>query len=369
MEGARMKVGIVGMPGSGKTAVFRLLTGGGSGVRQDASIGTARVPDARIDVLSGMFKPRKTTYAQIEVVDLAGGAGVGLGYGGDQPDARARARAMSLLVNHMRTVDALIHVVRVFDSPEGERAKALSDLTSLGDELILADMAVAEARAERLGSSRKRTAEEDHELALMDLLARELGEGRGLRQAELSDEDREALRGYGLLSVKPVVVAANMSEEQYQSGDYPDQAELHAYCEKSRIPLVGLSAGIEAEISELPQDERKAFMDAYGIASTGVEQVSRAVYESLGLVSFFTVGEDEVRAWPIAAGTRAKQAAGKIHSDIEHGFIRAEIVAYDDLLRLGSYAAARAAGVFRLEGRDYIMADGDIVNFRFSPAR
>ncbi len=363
-----MKVGIVGMPGAGKTAVFRLLTGGGPGGRQDASIGMARVPDARIDVLSGMFKPRKTTYAQIEVVDLAGGASVGLARGGDS-DARAKARGISLLINHMRTVDAFIHVVRAFDSPDGEPAKALADAASLGEELILADMAIAEARVERLQSSRKRTPEEDHELELMDLLARELGEGRGLRQMELTAEDQDCLRGYGLLSVKPVVLVANMSEEQYQSGGYPEQAQLRAYCDELHTPLVGLAAGIEADISELPQDERKAFMDAYGIVSTGVEQVSRAVYESLGLVSFFTVGEDEVRAWPIASGTRAKQAAGKIHSDIEHGFIRAEIVSYDGLIRLGSYAAVRTAGAFRLEGRDYIMADGDIVNFRFSPPR
>ncbi len=357
------------MPGAGKTTVFRLLTGGNPSGRQDASIGMAKVPDARIDILTGMFKPRKTTYAQIEVVDLAGGVGLGLARSGADYNGRARARGISLLINHMRTVDALVNVVRTFETAEGEPASPVADAASLNDELILADMAMAEARVERLRSSRKRTADEDHELELMELLAAEFGEGRGLREIELTKDDQDRLRGYGLLSVKPVIVAANMSEEQFQSGGFAEEAQLQGYCDERHIPYVRLCAGIEADISELPPDERVAFMDAYGIASTGVERVSGAVYERLGLVSFFTVGEDEVRAWPITAGTHARHAAGKIHSDIEHGFIRAEIVAYDDLARLGSYAAARAAGAFRLEGREYTMADGDIVNFRFSPPR
>ncbi|HON42877.1 MAG TPA: DUF933 domain-containing protein [Bacillota bacterium] len=364
-----MKVGIVGMPWAGKTTVFRLLTGGNPGGKQDASIGMAKVPDARIDVLSEMFRPRKTTYAQIEVVDLAGGAGLGLGRIAADDNGRARARGISLLVNHMRTVDALIHVVRTFESADGEPARPVADAASLNDELILADMAIAEARVERLRLSRKRTSDEDRELELMELLAAEFVEGRGLREIELAKGDQDLLRGYGLLSVKPVVLAANMSEEQFQSGGFVDEIQLQGYCDERHIPYVRLCASIEADISELPPDERIAFMDAYGIESTGVERVSRAVYECLGLVSFFTVGEDEVRAWPIAVGTNAKHAAGKIHSDIEHGFIRAEIVAYDDLIRLGSYSAARAAGAFRLEGREYTMADGDIVNFRFSPPR
>lgn len=355
------------MPGAGKTTVFRLLTGGNPSGRQDASIGMAKVPDARIDVLSGMFKPRKTTYAQIEVVDLTGGAGPARS--GADYNGRARARGISLLINHMRTVDALVHVVRTFESVDGEPAAALRDAASLNDELILADMAIAEARVERLRSSRKRTADEDHELELMEVLAAEFGEGRGLREIELAVDDRDRLRGYGLLSVKPMIVVANMSEEQFQAGAFADETQLHGYCNERHIPYVRLCASIEADIFELPADERGAFMDAYEISSTGVELVSRAVYESLKLVSFFTVGEDEVRAWPIAAGTHARHAAGKIHSDIEHGFIRAEIVAYDDLIRLGSYAAARAAGAFRLEGREYTMTDGDIVNFRFSPPR
>ena len=364
-----MKVGIVGMPGAGKTTVFRLLTGGNPGGRQDASIGMARVPDARIDVLSEMFKPRKTTYAQIEVVDLAGGVGLGLRRSAADDNGRARARGISLLINHMRTVDALIHVVRTFETADGEPRSPVADAASLNDELILADMAIAEARVERLRSSRRRTADEDRELELMESLAAEFGEGRGLREIELAGDDQNRLRGYGLLSVKPVVLAVNMSEEQFQAGGFAEGAQMQEYCEERRIPYVSLCASIEADISELPPDERTAFMEAYGIVSTGVERVSRAVYDSLGLVSFFTVGEDEVRAWPVVAGINAKHAAGKIHSDIEQGFIRAEIVAYDDLIRLGSYAAARAAGAFRLEGREYTMADGDIVNFRFSPPR
>ena len=358
------------MPGSGKTTLFKLLTGaaGAGGGRQDSAIGIARVPDRRIQVLAGMFKPRKVTYAQIEVVDVAG-MSLGQSNGADDADPRAHSRALTVLTNNMRNCDALLVVVRAFTSPLEGDADPVAAVSSLADDLILADMVVAEGRKERLSAQRRRSADEESELELMTRLCQGLAQGLGIRQLGLSGEELASLRGYGLLSVKPMVVAVNVDEEQYAAGDYPRRAAMEEWCRERGVLLVTLCAKIESEIAELPEEDREVFIKEYGISRTGIEQLSEAVYGSLGLISFLTVGEDEVRAWPIRRGLTARQAAAAIHSDIERGFIRAEIVSYDDLMQVGSYAAARAAGVFRLEGRDYVMRDGDIVNFRFSPAR
>ena len=302
-----MKVGIVGLPRSGKTTLFRLLTGTQASSRQD-SVGMAKVPDQRVDFLTGMFKPKKTIYAQIEVIDLAGA---------DMGD-----KGFAKMINPMRNVDALVNVVRCFDSLEtGESATPVSDASALTDELILADMALAETRVNRLESAKKRTSEEEAELLLMKKLVNEFGEGRSMREISLSEEEKESLRGFGMLSLKPVVIVANMSDEQFSNGEYPDKDKLNLYCKERDIPFVELAAQIEVEISQLPEDERGMFMEEYGIDETGVHKVARAIYSSLGMISFFTVGEDEVRAWPIADGTVAKKAAGKIHTDIEKAFL------------------------------------------------
>ncbi len=349
-----MKVGIIGRPGSGKTTLFRLLTGKGEAARQEASIGMAKVPDKRIDILTEAFKPKKTVYAQVEVLDLAGAASSG-------QDKKALIR----LVNHMRTMDALINVVKGFEEA-GSLPHPYQDATHATDELILADMATADVRVERLAAQKKRTAEEESELELMTRLLGQLGEGKSLRQIELSEEDRARLIGYGLLSVKPMIMCVNLGEEELLSGSYEDMEKVKEHCSSYDMPLVELCAGVEAEMAELDEQDRLQLMQEYGIVESGVDKVAKAVYQSLGLISFFTVGEDEVRAWPVEDGSTAKEAAGKIHSDIEKGFIRAETVAYEDFIADGGMAGARTAGHFRLEGRDYIVRDGDIMNYRFS---
>jgi len=351
-----MKVGIIGKASSGKTTLFRLLTGKADTGRQEAAIGMARVPDARIDALSAMFTPKKTTYAQVEVLDLAGAGSSG-----------ADKKALIRLVNHMRTMDALINVVKAFG--EDAAGSAYADTLHATDELILADMATAEVRVERLTSQKKRTPEEDSELELMSRLGRELGEGKSLRQVELSAEDKERLVGYGLLSVKPMIMCVNLGEEELLKKSYEGAQKVKEHCASYGIPLVELCAGVEAEMAELDDDDKVQLMAGYGIEESGIGKISVAVYEGLGLISFFTVGEDEVRAWPIPRGINAKGAAGKIHSDIEKGFIRAETVGYEDFMRLGGISGARNVGLFRLEGKEYIVKDGDIMNFRFSQSK
>jgi GTP-binding protein YchF len=351
-----MKVGIIGKAGSGKTTLFRLLTGKADSGRQEAAVGMARVPDARIDSLSAMFSPKKTTYAQVEVLDLAGFGAAG-----------ADKKSLIRLVNHMRTMDALVNVVKAFDGAGS--GQPFADASHATDELILADMATAEVRVERLASQKKRNTEEDFELELMSRLSSELSSGKSLRQIELNPDEKERLIGYGLLSVKPMIMCVNLGEDELLAKSFDGADKVREHCAAYGIPLVELCAGVEAEMAELDDADRIQLMDDYGIEESGVGKIARAVYEGLGLISFFTVGEDEVRAWPIPAGINAKGAAGKIHSDIEKGFIRAETVAYGDFMQYGGISGARTAGLFRLEGKEYIVKDGDIMNFRFSQSK
>ena len=346
-----MKVGIVGFPGVGKTTVFNALTGlhasvGGYHEPGKANLGAIKVPDARVDRLSEIFRPQKTTYAEIVFVDVPGGSA-------------ATALEQSTLVQ-MRDVDALVQVIRGFpDALTGAPADPLRELGDFRSELILADLAVVEKRLARIRKEHGKGQE-------MDLLARclaALEAETALRRVDLSAAEERMLAGFGLLSRLPLLVVLNVAEAQAAA---PLPAALQAQAEGDGVPALALCAQIEMEMAALDADDRAAFLADLGLTEPARDRFIQAAYALLDLISFVTTGEDEVRAWPIRRGTPALRAAGKIHSDIERGFIRAEVVAYDDFIRLGSEARCREAGKLRLEGKEYVVADGDIIHFRFN---
>lgn len=358
-----MKIGLVGLSGSGKTTLFELLTEGHSGgaiAKMAANVGMATVPDRRIDFLSQMYHPRKTTYAQIEFTDLPG-----LIPGGQGGHAFLAA---------VRNVDALVLVIRAFADPlvphPADTLDPWRDMELLHTELLFADLEVVEKRIERLENGKKKKPNEEEELELLKECRTILeGEGR-LETLEIDAAracgQRELINGYGFLTQKPLLMLVNLDEAQWRSGQYPAQEKMEAYGREHQLPVVTVCARTEMEIGQLPREERDDFLQDLGITESGIDRLARATYQHLNLISFFTVGEDEVRAWTIHRGTTAKKAAGKIHSDIERGFIRAEIVKYRHLHDLGAMAKVKEKGLFQLEGKEYTMEDGDIVNFRFN---
>jgi len=357
-----MKAGILGLSLAGKSTLFQLLTGAAAaapGGRPEARVGVARVPDPRVFRLAQIFRPKKTTLATVEYADVPG---VAKGEGGALVDLPA-----------LRGVDALVHVVRAFESetaphPEGS-VDPLRDARMLELEFILADLSTVERRLERLEANIKKAtrAEDVQEKAVFLRLKEALEAEKPLRELGLDDAERRRLRGYALLSEKPLLVVANLGEEGVRdAAGFLERSGLAAFATKPRVALCAVSAPIEAEMAELPPEDARAFREDLGLAEPGLDRVIRTSYELLGLVSFLTAGEDECRAWTIARGTRAHAAAGAIHSDIERGFIRAEVVAFDDLLAAGSLAACRERGTLRLEGKDYEVKDGDVINFRFN---
>ncbi|CAB1129786.1 Ribosome-binding ATPase YchF [Candidatus Hydrogenisulfobacillus filiaventi] len=355
-----MDVGLIGLPLSGKTTVFNLLTGSGTevnrygGSKAESHHAMAAIPDRRLDRLAALYHPRKVTPAQLAVVDVPG-------------LMRQEQGGPNRFLNDVRQVDALLHVVRGFSDAAGTPARPYADIEEMELELGLADLDLLEKRRERLRSGRKGPKAQDAaELALIDRLTAALEDNRRLEQLELSEEERRMVAGYRFLTLKPMLWLINLSEDDFRRGDYPQREQVEALAAAKGVPVLTLAGAMEAEIQALSPADRAEFLADLGTAETGLERVARAVYARLGLISFLTAGEDEVRAWPIAAGTVAKAAAGKIHSDIERGFIRAEVVAFEDLDRAGSMARAREAGLVRLEGRDYVMRDGDVVNFRFN---
>ncbi len=348
-----MKVGILGYACSGKTTVFNLLTGlsadTGFGGGRTPNIGVIKVPDARIDRLSGMYQPKKTTYAEMRFVDIAGKAPDGTGGGLDTG-----------LLTHIRDTEALTLVVRVFESPLLEAAPSpLDELRNLEAELLIMDLAVVEKRIDRLGRENK-LKEREGQLLLRCLECLEAE--RSLRDLELTGDEELTLRGFRFLSQKPAMVLVNTGDADPTT--VPDA--VVAYCKEQGLQVMALCAGIEAELAELDAEDQAMFLSEYGIESPGRSRFIQTAYALLDLISFFTTGEDEVRAWTIRRGTPAVRAGGKIHSDIEKGFIRAEVTPYDALIELGSEQAVKSAGKMGLEGKEYVVHDGDICHFRFN---
>jgi ribosome-binding ATPase len=357
-----MKVGIIGLPSVGKSALFQLMTGSGPPAhagRPEPRLGIAQVPDPRVEALAALFHPKKTTHATVEYVDVPG---VVKGEGAALVDLPA-----------LRGVDALVHVVRAFESdltphPDGS-VDPLRDAKMLDLELILADLGAVERRLERLEANIKKAhkPEDVAERVVFLKLKQALESERPLRELELADEERRRLKNYSFLSEKPILLALNLGEDGLRdAAAFLESSGLRELAARPRSALVAVSAPIEAEMAELPAEDAKAFRAELGLEEPGLDRVIRTSYALLGLVSFLTAGEDECRAWTIRLGTRAPQAAGTIHSDIERGFIRAEVVGFEELMAAGSLAACREHGKLRLEGKDYVVRDGDVINFRFN---
>jgi ribosome-binding ATPase len=358
-----LRAGLIGFPSSGRSALFQLLTSvkdaPRAGSKSDANVGVARVPDERLDKLTALFNPRKRVPATVEFADIAGpGAG--------------RTGAQALLdVAPFRNADALLHVVRMFRDPSvAHPAGAVDparDVRQMEDEVILADLGVVERRLERLERDLKKTNTPDLRKE-QDALVRcreALEEGRPLRALQVDPEDAKRLRGFQFLSAKPLLLVLNLDEEDLPQADNAvTLAGLETFLSGSATRAVPICAKIELEIAQLEESDAAAFLADLGLRESGLDRVIRASYDLLGYISFFTVGEDECRAWSIPRDTPAVIAAGEIHTDISRGFIRAEVVRYEHLMARGSLAACREHGELRLEGKEYIVLDGDCINFR-----
>ncbi len=345
-----MKAGLVGYAKSGKTTLFNALTGlrkGGPVARAQVNFGAIKVPDPRVDALAAIFKPRKTTHAEMRFVDVPGPAGKGSGL-----DAEA-LRVLS-------EVDAFCLVVRGFGGTDGEPVEPARELSDFDAELVLHDLAIVEKRLDRLRKEHHRGTAEYHEL---ERLHARLEAGEPLRAMSWSEAEERELVRFGFLSRRPLLVVVNAAEENAAA---PPPPAVEAVARDRRAEVLSLCASVEAEIAELDPAEQPEFLRSLGLGEPARARFIRTAYRLLDLVSFFTVGEDEVRAWPIHRGDRAPRAAGRIHSDLERGFIRAEVVHYDDFIALGSESRARHEGRLRLEGKEYVVQDGDILNVRFA---
>jgi ribosome-binding ATPase len=360
-----MKTGIIGLPQVGKTALFRILTKANLSEQaysnpREAHLGVARVPDERLDKLAALYNPKKLTHASVEYVDV----------GAIGQDALKE----TAYIGHLRNVDALIHVVRAFEDPAVPHVGVidpLRDIKNVDFDLMVSDLGQIEKRLERLEKDLKkmRSPELERENELMIRAKAHLETEKPLREMEMTPDDKKRLRGFMFLSEKPILYVLNIGESTELGKDLQAAVAKHKLTEVAAHPNAGASAicgKVEAELSEMSDEDAAEFLGSYGLTESGLSRLIRTSYHLLGLISFFTAGEDECRAWTIPVNTRAVNAAGAIHSDLEKHFIRAETIRWDQLLEAGSEANARAKGTLRLEGKDYIVQDGDVMHIRHS---